>query len=216
MSILNARTLFSTALLGAAVALTGLAGTVNADHHGGQETARAVVGQKAPTFTLKDTDGKEHSLQKYLDEGKIVVLEWFNPECPFVVKHHDLHPTMASLAKKYAEHNVVWMAINSGREGQQGAGLEKNQQYKSDWEISYPILMDMSGDVGRKYNARTTPHMFIIHSNGTLMYDGAIDNNRSPRELGDINYVDNALRAILAGETVEPNTTRPYGCSVKY
>jgi peroxiredoxin len=216
MSKLHSRTIFGAALLGAAVALTGIAGTVQADGHGQDQHAKAEIGKAAPTFTLTDTDGKTHALQQYLDDGKVVVLEWFNPQCPFVVKHHEHNSTMHDTYKAFADEDVVWLAINSGAPGKQGHGLDLNKKMKTEWEMAYPILMDESGDVGRMYEAKTTPHMFVITAEGVLAYDGAIDNNRSPRTVGDVNYVHNALKAVLAGETVAEAKTRPYGCSVKY
>lgn len=176
--------------------------------------AKAAIGQTAPSFTLTDTEGNEVALADY--EGKVVVLEWFNPKCPFVVKHHDLHDTMSTMAANYAERDVVWLAINSGAKGKPGNGAELNAEYKEEWNISYPLLLDESGAVGRAYSAKTTPHMYIIDQDGILVYAGAIDNNRSARELGDVNYVKQALDQVLAGETVTEPETDAYGCSVKY
>lgn len=176
----------------------------------------AKVGEKAPDFKVKDTEGKEHTLSQYTKEGKIVVLEWFNSGCPFVVKHHQNHKTMKETYERYKDNGVVWLAVNSGAPGKQGHGLELNREFKKKWEITYPILMDESGTVGRAYDAKTTPHMYIIDKDGILRYAGAIDNDNSAARLGSINYVDKALREILAGETVEFAETKPYGCSVKY
>lgn len=182
----------------------------------GHEHAHAQVGAPAPNFTLTDTDGKSHTLADLTAQGKIVVLEWFNPQCPFVVKHHEKHSTMADLASEFAGQNVVWMAINSGAEGKQGHGLEMNKEFKTNWSIAYPILLDESGEVGHMYGAQTTPHMYVIDAKGVLRYMGAIDNDRSATTLGDVNYVRQALNQILAGETVTTPETRAYGCSVKY
>lgn len=176
----------------------------------------AVVGEAAPDFKLKDTEGKEWNLSQLTKEGKIVVLEWFNPECPFVVKHHKVNKTMADLSKEFKEKGVVWLAVNSGAPGLQGAGLEKNKQAREDFKIEYPVLLDEKGEVGRAYGAKTTPHMFVIDKDGVLRYAGAIDNNKSPTEAGDTNYVKNALLSVINGETVAVQTERPYGCSVKY
>jgi len=172
------------------------------------------IGEKAPNFKLSDTDGKEHELQKYLDEGKTVVLEWFNPGCPVVKKHHESNKTMKETFDEFKAENVVWLAINSGAKGKQGHGVSLNAEAKSDWRIEYPVLMDESGKVGKAYGAKTTPHMIIISSEGKLVYNGAIDNRR--KEAGEENYVEMALRQHLAGETVTTTTTQPYGCSVKY
>ncbi len=201
------------------VALAGQNGNMqNGTSAQQQEKSGVTAGEKAPMFTLKDTEGKEHSLKDILakDETKAVVIEWFNPDCPFVKKHHDSAKTMKDLAKKYAEQGVVWIAINSGAEGLQGAGVERNKKAIEDYKIEYPVLMDMDGKVGREYGAKHTPEMYVISKDGTVVYHGAIDNNKSARTMGDTNHVDAALRAHLAGETVETNRTLAYGCSVKY
>jgi peroxiredoxin len=172
------------------------------------------IGQKAPAFELKDTEGKTVKLSDFA--GKVVVLEWFNPECPYVVKHHGDNKTMANTYAKYKDKGVVWLAINSGAPGKQGAGLEINAQHKKDWKIEYPILLDESGKVGKAYGSKNTPTMFIIDATGNLAYMGAIDNDNSAKKLGSINYVDQALGQILAKETVSSPVTKAYGCSVKY
>jgi peroxiredoxin len=178
----------------------------------------ATIGEPAPNFTLRDLDGKKHTLSDYTDDGKIVVLEWFNPGCPFVVKHYEKpdQQTMNMLAKEYKGEDVVWLAINSGAPGLQGHGMDLNKQVSRDWNINHPILIDETGNVGRAYDAKTTPHMFVIDADGTLVYDGAIDNNRSRNTFGDVNYVREALEALTNGREVETQTSSPYGCSVKY
>ncbi|MBX3376832.1 MAG: redoxin domain-containing protein [Phycisphaeraceae bacterium] len=172
------------------------------------------IGQTAPAFELKDTEGKTVKLSDFA--GKVVVLEWFNPECPYVVKHHGEHKTMVNTYAKYKDKGVVWLAINSGAPGKQGAGLELNAQHKKDWKMEYPILLDESGKVGKAYGSKNTPTMFIIDASGKLAYMGAIDNDNSAKKLGSINYVDQALGQILAKETVSSPVTKAYGCSVKY
>ncbi len=183
------------------------------DHaHGKAEAASAaMVGSAAPDFTLMTVDGEEVSLASFA-KGT-VVLEWFNPDCPFVKKHHQKHTTMKDTRAKYPE--VTWLAINSGAAGKQGHGKVRNSKAVKDYEISYPLLLDESGNVGRLYGAKTTPHMFVIHE-GTLVYAGAIDDDRSPDKLGGTNYVAAALDAIAAGDEVAQPETKPYGCSVKY
>jgi peroxiredoxin len=178
--------------------------------------AGAEVGTKAPDFTLKDTDGKEHSLYEYLDDCKFVVLEWFNPDCPFIKKHHANHQTMNELAAAYGDTTVQWLAINSGAPGKEGAGLERNQKAVKEYKIPYPVLLDESGEVGNAYGAKTTPHMFIIASDGTVAYAGAIDDDRSADKLGNTNYVADALAELTKGKAVSVPDSRPYGCSVKY
>jgi peroxiredoxin len=174
------------------------------------------VGKPAPDFALKDTDGEEHKLSDYTKAGKTVVLEWFNPDCPFVKKHHVTFNTMASLQSEMKAKGVVWLAINSGAPGKQGAGLERNQKAKAEFKIDYPILLDEAGKVGRMYGAKTTPHMYVIGADGTLLYKGAIDSDKSPSKAGETVYVRAALTQHLAGEKVGTTQTESYGCSVKY
>lgn len=173
-------------------------------------------GDKAPDFTLTDTEGAEHSLQTYLEDGRIVVLEWFNPDCPFIRKHHLDNKTMNETFAAVKDEGVVWLAINSGAKGKQGNGLERNQKAVKEYEIPFPVLIDESGDVGRAYGAKTTPHMFIITAEGVVAYNGAIDDDRSAAKLGETNYVAAALKALREGKKVEISETQAYGCSVKY
>lgn len=204
----------ATALTCAAVALTGmtLASTAYAHDH----DQKAKVGEKAPDFTLTDFSGNEHTLSEYTEDDKIVVLEWFNPMCPYVVLHYDKQTTMNDLKEKYEGKDVVWLAVNSAYADH--PTHKATMKTAKQWGVNHPILNDASGDVGRMYNAKTTPHMFIIDKNGTLVYDGAIDNDRRDNLSGNdkVNYVDNALAAVTSGKKVSVNTTKPYGCSVKY
>lgn len=177
--------------------------------------AKAVVGETAPNFTLKDLDGKDVNLSE-VGKDKVVVLEWFNPECPFIVKHHKTNPTFNNLYKEYAGKGVVFLAINSGAPGNQGAGLEKSKAGKAEFKLEYPVLLDESGTVGRMYGAKTTPHCFVIAKDGSVAYAGAIDNDTDAQKAGDTNYVKAALDEILAGKAVTTKETKPYGCSVKY
>jgi peroxiredoxin len=176
------------------------------------EAAKAEIGKPAPSFTLMDQDGNEVSLSDF--EGKVIVLEQFNDQCPFVVKfYREGH--MNELASRYAEQDVVWLAIDSSN----FSNVEQNKAIASEWSIDRPLLDDSAGDTGRAYGAKTTPHMFIIDTEGVLRYAGAIDSNSSANT-GDIadaeNYVVKALDEILAGESVSTPETKPYGCSVKY
>ena len=176
----------------------------------------ATVGVKAPDFTLPDTDGQKHVLSELLDGKQIVVLEWFNPDCPFILKHHLHHHTMIDLAARYRDRGVVWLAINSAAAGKQGADLERNQKARVEYQMPFPVLMDADGAVGKSYGAKTTPHMFVIAADGTLAYAGAIDDDRSPSTPGKTNYVADALDALLAGKSVPVKETQSYGCGVKY
>jgi peroxiredoxin len=173
-------------------------------------------GDTAPDFELTDTAGAGHSLAALLAEGRIVVLEWFNPDCPFIKKHHLAHRTMDTTFAEFADKNVVWLGINSGAAGKQGAGLERNRRAVEEYAISFPILMDPDGAVGRAYGAKTTPHLFVITPDGLVAYAGAIDDDNSPGKLGANNYGAAALKALTAGKKPEITETKAYGCSVKY
>lgn len=176
----------------------------------------AKLGEPAPDFTLTDLDGKKVQLSQL--KGKTVVLEWFNPDCPFVKANHT-QGSLKGMAKRYTEKGIVWLAINSGAPGKQGHGAEVNKAGREKYGIDYPILLDESGDVGRAYGAKTTPHMYVINPEGVLVYNGAIDNTPgSEAEKGDnvVNYVDAALADLAAGKAVSTKETSPYGCSVKY
>lgn len=172
------------------------------------------IGEKAPDFTLTDTDGKTHKLSDYTKEGKIVVLEWFNPGCPWVVRVHEKSDVMAKTAEANKD-SVVWLAINSGAPGKQGHGKELNAEMKKKWNINYPILLDESGTVGKSFGAKVTPHMFVIAADGTLAYAGAIDDSAKDK-IGEPNYVADAIAAVKAGETLKVTTKKPQGCAVKY
>jgi hypothetical protein len=155
-------------------------------------------------------------------KGKVVVLEWFNPGCPFVKKAHT-KGSLLGTAKRITDKDkgVVWLAINSAAAGKEGYGQEKNADAKRTYAMDYPILMDESGDVGHAYGATNTPHMFVIDKNGTLIYRGAIDNSpdaegESPTGGKLVNYVDATLADLAAGRPVATPSTQAYGCSVKY
>lgn len=184
----------------------------------GDEAAKP--GDKAPDFTLTDTEGQEHKLSEILakDETKAVVLEWFNADCPYVVRHYERDETMTKLHEEYKDKGVVWLAVNTGADGEQGAGKDRNAKASKEWEMDYPILLDPTGDTARAYGAKTTPHMYVIKSDGTLVYAGGIDNDARGNKSDEdrINYVERALEAVLSDTTVETSTARPYGCSVKY
>jgi len=175
------------------------------------EGIESAVARKAPDFTLNSFDGKTIRLSDY--KGKIVVLEWFNYECPFVLRHYGNQPTMIGLANKYKEMNVVWLAINS----KSHATPEANIEFAQKRSLPYPILDDRLGTVGRAYGAKTTPNMYVIDTKGSIAYQGAIDNNESGRKRqGVINYVDKALAELTAGKQVSTTDTMPYGCTVEY
>ena len=178
----------------------------------------AKVGEPAPSFTLTDIEGKEHSLSDFA--GKYVVLEWINPACPFVVKHYS-SGNMQKLQKEWTDKGVVWLSIESSKVGHpQHFGKDKMAAFKVESEAhSTASLMDYDGKVGKMYDARTTPHMYIISPEGELIYNGAIDSIRSANS-ADVakaeNYVAAALVSAKAGEPIAKPTTPAYGCSVKY
>lgn len=178
----------------------------------------AAVGQPAPEFELPDLDGNEVRLADF--KGKVVVLEWFNPECPFVKLSHT-KGSLKGAADKAKESGVVWLAINSNMPGSQGSNVETNREAKASFGMSYPILRDESGEVGRAYGAKRTPHMYVIDANGTLVYAGAIDNSpdgegQSPSGGTLVRYVDEALADLAANRPLRTTETEAYGCTVKY
>jgi len=184
----------------------------------GLSFAETEVGQAAPNFSLPDTNGKTHSLADF--KGKYVVLEWYQPDCPFVRKHYR-SGNMQALQKEYSAKGVAWFSIDSSAPGEQGnyPAEKLNEIAKQDNSARTALLLDPSGDIGRLYGAKTTPDMYIIDPSGILVYKGAIDNKRST-DLADVktatNYVKGALDAVMAGKTVPATVTQPYGCSVKY
>ena len=181
-------------------------------------SADGVVGKKAPDFTLEDLEGEKVSLASFA--GKVVVLEWFNPGCPFVTRAHTAG-SLVDTAKRHTDNGVVWLAINSGAPGKQGAEAEANKAAASKWNMDHPILLDPTGATGKAYGATNTPHMFVINKEGVVVYAGAIDNSpdaegKSPSGGELINYVDAAIEALSGGREVATPVTKAYGCSVKY
>ena len=178
----------------------------------------ASVSEPAPAFTLTDTHGQSHSLADF--RGKTVVLEWTNAECPFVKKHYDSGNMQKQQADAVAA-GVVWLTINSGAPGKQGhVSGEQANAIQSNWKAANTAyLIDADGTVGRAYDAKTTPHMYVIDKDGVLRYNGAIDSIASA-DKGDlanaVQYVPAALAAVADGKAPDPALTRPYGCSVKY
>jgi peroxiredoxin len=190
--------------------IVGSAGLASADN-------TAELGKPAPAFELKDVNGKTVKLSDY--RGKTVVLEWFNPGCPFVKYAHGEGP-LKDVAKLpgAGRADVVWLAINSGKAGAEGAGVEANKKHAAEWKMNYPVLIDESGKVGRAYGAKTTPHMYVIDASGKLVYRGALDNAPLGRvkDGATVSYVQAALDDLAAGRAVRTPETQSYGCSVKY
>ena len=178
----------------------------------------AVVGAPAPDFTLTDYDGKPVRLAAL--KGKTVVLEWFNPDCPFVKASH-LKGSLRDAARRHQAEGVVWLGINSAAPGKQGNAPDRVAAGKQAYGVDYPILADTTGQVGHLYGATNTPEMVIIDPQGILVYHGAIDNSpdgegESPEGGKLINYVDTALGELAAGKPVTTKETKAYGCGVKY
>ena len=178
----------------------------------------ATPGQPAPAFTLTDAAGKPVRLAD--QRGKHVVLEWTNPECPFVQKHY-VSRNMQELQKEFGGQDVVWLSVNSTNKGHREfkSGAEMAQWMRAHGAAQTAVLIDDTSAAGRAYGARTTPHMFVIDPAGKVVYAGAIDDKRSanPADAKTANnYVRAALNETLAGKPVSVASTQPYGCSVKY
>ena len=186
----------------------------------GPTSAAAVPGQPAPSFALNDTFGKKHALGAY--RGKYVVLEWLNHGCPYVRGHYDLG-NMQSLQKEFTAKGVIWLSMNSSAPGRQGhySPAEANALTRSKGAAPTAVLLDWDGRAGRLYGAKTTPHMFVIGPEGQVIYNGALDDNRSARKTQEDvaranNFVRLALNQAMRGLPASPASTAPYGCSVKY
>ncbi len=184
----------------------------------GARSESASLRTAAPAFELPGLDGKKVKLDDF--KGKTVVLEWFNPECPYVVNAHT-KGSLVTAAKTWQDKGVVWLAINSAAPGKQGHGLEVNQAGKAKLAVQNPILFDADGSVGKAYGAKNTPHMFVVDPEGKLAYRGAIDNSpdgegQSPTDGKLVNYVSQALEELAAGKPVSVPETKAYGCGVKY
>jgi hypothetical protein len=176
------------------------------------------VGQSAPGFSLRDLDGKVVKLSDYT--GHIVVLEWFNPGCPFVKASHT-RGTLVQEPAREIQKGVVWLAINSAAPGKQGYGIDASRAGTKELAMSYPVLLDESGEVGHAYGATNTPGMIVIDKQGHLAYRGAIDNSpdgegQSPEGGPLMDYVASAIDDVAAGRPVQHPETKQYGCSVKY
>lgn len=194
-------------------ALAALSLVVSAPAHAAPE-----LGKPAPDFTATDTNGKEHKLSDF--KGKLVVLEWTNPDCPFVKKHY-VSKNMQGLQAKYTAQDVVWLSINSSAAGKEGnqTNEQANAYMAEVGSAATARLVDATGTAGNLYGAKTTPHMFVIDKEGNLAYEGAIDDNDSANVADAAtakNYVSAALDSLIAGTPVETAQTQSYGCSVKY
>ena len=178
----------------------------------------AQIGEAAPAFSLPSTTGDTFNLEDL--EGKYVVLEWLNFGCPYVQRHYN-SGNMPELQQEFTEKDVVWLSIVSSAPGKQGyyESAQMDKQNEKAGGNQTAILLDPEGTVGKMYGARTTPHMYIINPEGTLIYKGGIDDQPRARESetkNANNYVRAALNEAMSGNEVTVSTSRPYGCSVKY
>jgi len=176
------------------------------------------VGTNAPDFSLTDSKGKTQSVSQY--KGKYVVLEWFNPECPFVKKHYG-SGNMQKLQEEFTGKGVVWLSVDSSAPGKEGhLTAEQANAKMSDWKTKQTALvLDPDGKAGQSYGAKNTPHMFVINPEGKIVYEGAIDSKATanPADITSAtNYVKVALDESLGGKAVSNANTKPYGCAVKY
>lgn len=178
----------------------------------------ARVGAPAPEFTATDSNAKVHKLADY--KGKVVVLEWHNQGCPYVKKHYD-SGNMQRLQKEWTARGVVWLVVISSAPGKQGyvTPAQANEYLVKMNSAPTAVLLDPEGTLGRLYDAKTSPHMYVIDAKGVLVYNGAID-SKPTSDAADIpsstNYVRQALEEVMAGKPVSVPTSTPYGCSVKY
>lgn len=175
-------------------------------------------GEIAPDFKGTDSNGKKQSVSQY--KGKWVVLEWHNQGCPFERKHYE-SGNMEALQKQWTDKGVVWLSIISSAPGTQGyvTAPQENDYIRKMKVAASAVVLDPSGSIGHLYDAKTTPHMFVIDPQGKLVYMGAIDDKPSPDPAtlkGAKNYLNDALTAAIAGQPVAVTSTRPYGCAVKY
>jgi hypothetical protein len=202
--------LFLSVLLIASLAFLNL--TSETDRSG------AAVGEPAPDFSVADAYGNVHSLSDF--EGRYVILEWLNHDCPFVRKHYDGN-NMQQLQKKYTDQDVVWLSVISSVPGTQGHLQPDEARAITNEKGASPtaVLLDTDGSMGKAYDARVTPHMFIINPEGIVEYNGAIDDKPTARARdleGAHNYLTAAMTSLMNGEEVEVTTNTPYGCTVKY
>ena len=218
--MLNRRNISLAAGMATAIALTAGALITSTGTAAADDVAAPTIGESAPDFTGTNSNGETVSLSDF--DGQTVVLEWTNDGCPFVKKHYaEPRLNMQGLQTGAAEDDVVWISVISSAPGKQGHvdGAGANELTTSRGAAPAHVILDESGDIGRAYKAKTTPHMFVIEGDQTLAYMGAIDSDSSanPSTIdGATNYVTAALTSVAAGTPVETTSTKPYGCSVKY
>jgi peroxiredoxin len=180
--------------------------------------SEAKIGAPAPAFEVMDATGKTHKLADF--KGKNVILEWYNKDCPYVVKHYSVG-NMQKIQKETTDKGFVWLTVISSAKGKQGYLESKEALANAQAAGAAPtaILIDDLGKMGRAYGAKTTPHMYLIDDKGILRYNGAIDSNSSANSATIAkadNYILAATNSLLNGEKISKESTKPYGCSVKY
>ncbi len=176
----------------------------------------ATLGELVPDFTLPTTSGTRVRLADYL--GKIVVIEWLNPDCPFT-RHNHTSGFLKDYPKQARSEGIVWLGINSASMQKMGGSLEVTRQSIEEWGIEFPVMLDESGNVGRRFDATTTPEVFLINELGVLVYVGAVDNMPFGKVRGGAegqNYLARAIAQLKAGKAVSPSFQQSYGCRVKY
>lgn len=181
-------------------------------------TAKIATGSNVADMTVTDSNGITHNLSDFA--GKKVVLEWTNEGCPYVKKHYTTD-NMQKTQKSATADGAVWLSVISSAPGKQGfkTGPEANNWTIEQGSAVTAVVLDPKGEMGRAFAAKTTPHMYIIDESQTLVYQGAIDDNRSANPAtveGAKNYVLAAMDDLKAGKAVAESDTAPYGCSVKY
>lgn len=174
--------------------------------------AKAELGKPAPDFTLHDLDGKTVRLSDY--RGKTIVLEWFDPTCPYCKYAYSDEGPLKTMPERYMAQGIVWLSINSAGPDARGSAVDLNQSFVKEHGMKAPLLLDPTGEVGKKYEAKTTPHMYVINEKGLLVYHGALDNapiGKVPADATKMNYIDAALNDLKSGHAVTAAETRPYG-----
>lgn len=173
--------------------------------------AKAALGEVTPDFVLKDLDGKEHKLSSY--RGKVVVLEWFSPGCPYC-QYGYADGSLKEMPENYMSKGMVWLSINSNAPNRPDASMSSNKEFVEKHEMKAPLLMDPTGAVGMAFGAKSTPHMFVIDEKGVLVYKGALDNGPFGKVDGGgtmVNYVDAAIADMKSGKAVQRTETKSYG-----
>jgi peroxiredoxin len=178
---------------------------------------KAELGEPAPDFALKDVDGRTYRLSHF--KGKAIVLEWFNPRCPYCLEAYQPNGVLRELPAHWMSEGVVWISINSQGPEEPGSSVRENAEFRREHEMRTPLLMDPTGVVGKAYGAKTTPQLFVISERGVLVYRGALDN--APHGVVPVrdvktNYVDAALKDLRSGRAVTIVETRTYGSAVRY